>query len=374
MSFDDIRPYLDTEIPAAMRRIVADSLFPKVAEYVFPDKPFDEIEAMMLAMDTIESFQQNFMKKAIERVIDNTTTGFTFSGIENIDTSKPHVFVSNHRDIVLDAALLQFVLLARGLPTTEVTFGANLMKGSLVIDIGKSNKMFRVERPGTNFRDFYSSSRHLSEYIYDTVAERNQSVWIAQRNGRTKDGVDRTDSGIISMFLMGSGLSAPRTLARLSLQPVSVSYEWEPCDFLKVAELEKRDSGPYVKSENEDFESIMTGLMQPKGRVHLHVCPEISVDDLENIGHIGASSFRKRISKLMDSRICHSYRLYPNNYIAHDLLTGTDTFTSRYSIEDKEVFVNHVKKLHRNDGVYDIEKLRHRLLGIYANPVDSLNI
>lgn len=374
MIFDDIRPYRDTEIPSAMQRIVADPLFPVMAGYVFPDRTLDEVKEVMLATDSIESFQENFMKKALQRIIDTTTTGFTCSGIENIDASRPHIFISNHRDIVLDAALLQNALHDNGLPTTEVTFGSNLMKGNLVVEIGKSNRMFKVERPGGSPRAFYSASRHLSEYIYNAVAVRKQSIWIAQRNGRTKDGIDRTDPGIISMFLMGSGLPAIETLEHLSLQPVAISYEWEPCDFLKVTELAKKEAGPYVKAENEDFESIMTGLMQPKGSVHLHVCPEITGDDVRNLDHAVAAAFRSRVAELVDSRICPSYKLYPNNYVAHDLLTHTDTFSSFYSAGEKEAFVAHIGKHQGLEGVCDSGKLERRLLGIYANPVDSVNM
>ena len=177
------------------------------------------------------------------------------------------MYLSNHRDIMLDASLLQNALLMNGFDTTEITFGANLMQGQLVIDIGKSNKMFRVERPGGSIREFYKASMHLSEYIRHTIVEKKQSVWIAQRNGRTKDGKDRTDQGIINMFRMSSeGKST--SLSQLNLLPVSVSYEWEPCDILKTLELYAKRQGPYLKKPGEDLNSILTGILQPKGRVH----------------------------------------------------------------------------------------------------------
>lgn len=371
--FDDIRPYLDSEIPAAMRRIAADPLFPAVAGYVFPSRPLEDVRKEILAVNTIRDFQTGFMTEATRAIMRNTIDSFSYSGLENVDLSRAHVFISNHRDIVLDASLLQIVLLEHGQDTTEITFGANLMRGNLVVDIGKSNKMFRVERPGNDIRAFYESSGHLSEYIFHTVGSRKQSIWIAQRNGRTKDGIDRTDPGIINMFTMGCDLSPVDTLATLSLHPVAVSYEWEPCDFLKGVELVKKESGPYVKAEGEDFNSIMTGLLQRKGRVHLHICPEIRKEDLEPLRGGSTSSFRKRVAEIVDSRICSAYRLFPNNYIAHDLRSGSSTYASHYTAEQKDVFVRKLAALHQYDGLYDCDKLTDYMLGIYAGPVDSFN-
>lgn len=372
--FDDIRPYMDSEIPAAMQRITVDPLFPAVAGYIFPNRPLEEVRKEVRAMDTIHAFQMGFMSKAIRSIISKTTCDYSYSGMENVDPTRPHVFVSNHRDIVMDASLLQMALLEHGFDTTEITFGANLMQGSLVIDMGKSNKMFRVERPGNDMRAFLESSRHLSEYIFHTIRQKGQSIWIAQRNGRTKDGIDRTDPGIINMFTMGTNLPPADALTRLSLHPVSVSYEWEPCDILKVVELVNKESGPYVKADGEDFNSIMTGLLQQKGMVHLHVCPEISAEELDSMSSESLPSFRKSVADLIDSRICSAYKLSPNNYVAHDLRSGSSSYASHYTDEQKEAFIRHMETLHRYDGTYDVDKLMHYLLGIYANPVDSYNL
>lgn len=200
--FDDIRPYCEEEIPAAMQRIADSTSFPLLASYVYPQENIDKVREQIRAYRTIRDFQLEVMRCVNEQVIARSITEFTYGGIEKLDPQKKYIFVSNHRDIMLDACLLQYVLYKNGHETSEITFGANLMQGQLVTDIGKSNKMFKVERPGMSPREFYKSSLHLSEYIRYALTEKNESIWIAQRNGRTKDGIDRTDQGIIKMFGM----------------------------------------------------------------------------------------------------------------------------------------------------------------------------
>ena len=248
------------------------------------------------------------------------------------------------------------------------------MKGNLVVNVGKSNKMFKVERPGIDMRSFFAASRHLSEYIYYTILGKRQSIWIAQRNGRTKDGIDRTDPGIINMFTSGSNLSEIQALEQLSLQPVCVSYEWEPCDVLKAIELCRREAGPYVKVPDEDFNSIKTGLLQPKGHVRFHICEALTPDDLAYLPAHKASAFRKGVAELVDRRICQSYALFPNNYIAHDMLHSSEKYSSFYRQEDKERFIMHLAALDAYGETCDPVGLRRHFLGIYANPVDSHNL
>ena len=261
--FDDIRPYYDSEIPAAMKRIADAPLFPVLASFVFPDRPLEEVRDLVRSFSNTYEFQSGVMYHANRKIIDNSIDEFTYGGLENIDKNRRYVYLSNHRDIMLDASLLQNVLVDNGLDTAEITFGANLMQGELVIDIGKSNKMFKVERPGGSIREFYKASKHLSDYIRHAITEKRQSVWIAQRNGRTKDGLDHTDQGIINMFRMSYDGDKVCSLAELGILPVSVSYEWEPCDVLKTLELYARSKGPYVKREGEDLNSILTGILQP---------------------------------------------------------------------------------------------------------------
>lgn len=208
--FDDIRPYTDVEIPAAMRRITADPQFASICRYVFPDTPFSEVEDMMLRCRNIYEFQHVFMYPVMKFIEKSSTHGLSYSGFGNLDKNQGYLFVSNHRDIVLDAAFLQVLLDKEDMETAEISFGANLMISPMIVDLGKANKMYKVERPDTvsSPREFFYKSQYLSEYIRHVVTENNSSIWIAQRNGRTKDGKDATDSGIVRMFSM-SGKGDP---------------------------------------------------------------------------------------------------------------------------------------------------------------------
>ena len=241
------------------------------------------------------------------------------------------------------------------------------MQGQTIIDAGRSNKMFRVERPTTvtSAREFFIRSKYLSEYIHYTIKEKGESVWIAQRNGRTKDGRDATDQGIIKMFGLGGGSDKVEALASLNIVPLSISYEWEPCDELKALELYARSTGqPYIKKPGEDMNSILTGITQPKGRVHLAVCEPISRADLEPLRDLPSAAFNREVAALLDSRINPAYRLYPNSYIAHDLLKGKRSHS--YTDAERAAFLKHLDTLSDYP-----ESVREYLLGIYANPLEA---
>ena len=376
--FEDIRPYYDSEISAAMSRIAESPYFPQLASFVFPGSSIDESKDMILSIDNIYDFQYKVMHQANLRIIEESITDFTYSGIDLIDRDKQYLYVSNHRDIMLDASLLQSVLLNHDFKTTEITFGANLMKGQLVIDVGKSNKMFKVERPGGSIKEFYKASKHLSDYIRMTLLDKKESVWIAQRNGRTKDGIDRTDQGIINMFRMsheGDKSDKVRSISELNIVPVAVSYEWEPCDVLKVMELyiSNHHKGTYVKKEGEDLNSILTGIIQPKGKVHFAICRPICVEELMPLSELPSNEFNRRVANLIDQRICSEYVLTPNNYIAYDLMKGTDQYSSEYTSEEKLTFIRHIASLDDYSETCDVDELKQILLGIYANPIESRN-
>lgn len=372
--FDDIRPYYDSEIPSAMRRIASKALFTALASFVFPDRDVEQVRREIEGITTSEQFQRKVMYKANERIIQESMTEFTYSGIENIEKGKPYLFVSNHRDIMLDASLLQNLLLDNDMPTTQITFGANLMQDELVVDIGKSNKMFRVSRPGGSIREFYKASMHLSDYIRNAILVKKDSVWIAQRNGRTKDGVDRTDQGIIKMFEMSRSDDKLKSIVELNIVPVAVSYEWEPCDILKTTEVYARSKGPYQKKPGEDLNSVLIGINQPKGRVHFHICEPLKEDELAPLARLSANEYHKRVASLLDKRICSAYRLMPNNFIAHDMLSGADTYAGEYTPRQKELFIKSMERLEKSPEEYDREELRRIYLSIYASPVDSRNI
>lgn len=366
--FDDIRPYTDAEIPEAMERIASSPHFPMVAQFVFPDMDSMQAAAKVRSFKTIYDFQHGAMIPLNRAVLEGTITEFRLTGVEKLDRNKRYLYVSNHRDIVLDSCILMYALNNEGHDSGEITFGSNLMQGQLVIDIGKSNKMFRVERGGSP-RQMYASSVHLSEYIRYAITEKNQSVWIAQRNGRTKDGVDRTDVGVIKMFSMSGPKDRVDNLAELNIVPVSVSYEWEPCDILKAQELyATRDGQPYVKKPGEDLNSILTGIMQDKGRVHFHICDPLTREDIESMADQAGAQFYRSVAELMDKRICSGYHLFPNSFIAHDIRSGSNAYRNRYSQQEYDAFVSRLS---------DIQKLgcgpelRDIFLGIYANPVEN---
>ena len=371
MTFEDIRPYFDEEIPSAMNRIANDNFFPILASYVFPDAPLETVRQQIKSINSIRSFQSAIMTEMNKQIIDKTMTNFTYSGLENIDSKKSYLFIANHRDIVMDSSLMQYVLFTNGLETSEITFGANLMQNQLIIDIGKSNKMFKVERPSSNIKEFYKSSLKLSEYIRYTICEKEHSVWIAQRNGRTKDGMDLTDQGIIKMFGMSNKTDQVQALADLNILPVSISYEWEPCDILKALELyQKKDGQAYAKKPGEDITSILTGMTQFKGRVHLEFCKPLKYDEINDCLIHNSCDFNKLVASLIDSRIQSSYCLYPNNYIAYDMLHQTCIYSHFYSRKEYLDFVRHLKELNKYSEDLEMDILLDIFLRIYANPLN----
>lgn len=365
--FDDIRPYDEDEVVKAMQEIANDEAFPMLARFVFPDKTAEEVRAIFGNLKTIDDFQTQVMYQANKQIMARSITDMYVGGMDKIDKNKRYLFVSNHRDIMLDASLLQNSMKDYGHETAQITFGANLMKGDMVVNIGKSNKMFRVERGG-NMKAFYESSKHLSDYIRYVITERGESVWIAQRNGRTKNGDDRTDQGIIKMFCMSKREDQVTALTDLNIVPIAVSYEWEPCDILKAMELYVSSIKTYEKTQNEDLHSILTGILQTKGRVHFEICDPIRPEELEALKDLNSGEFHKQVAKLVDKRIHEAYMLYPNNYIAYDKRFGCDKYKRCYTEVEKELFEQHVNVLDTYPE-FDKEQLEEILLDIYSNPV-----
>jgi len=368
-NFEDIRPYFDEEIPSAMARIADSELFPLISSYVFPERNMEEVRAQIRNIETINQFQHEVMSVVNEQVIKRSMTKFSYNGIERLDPNKRYLFVSNHRDIMLDSSLLQYILHINGHETSEITFGANLMCHPLVIDIGKSNKMFKVERGG-NMKDFYQSSLLHSEYIRHVIVEKNQSVWIAQRNGRTKDGIDHTEPGLIRMFASSMPGDKLKALSELNIAPISISYEWETCDILKALELYESRFTKYVKKPGEDLNSILTGIVSEKGHVHIEICEPISVDELQLFESLTKQEYVKAVARLIDKRINASYHLHPNNYIAFDIRYGTKRYEDRYSPAEKQEFCRRLKELSNYEGC-ELDVLMDIFLGIYANPINS---
>ena len=370
--FDDIRPYYEEEIPAAMARIAESDIFPLLASYVYPSEPVEKVRQLIRSFQTVREFQHDTMRRVNEQVIARSITGFTVSGLEQLSPAGHYLFVSNHRDIMLDASLLQYYFVLNGFDTTEITFGENLMTNPVVIDVGRSNKMFKVARPGTDIKAFYRSSMHLSQYIRYTIQEKGQSVWIAQRNGRTKDGRDKTDQGIIKMFCMSEPRDKIKALASLHIAPIAISYEWEPCDVLKALELYQAQFARYIKKPGEDLNSILTGLLQPKGHVHISLCQPIAPEELTAFEGQTNNEYHKSVARLIDTRINSAYRLYPNNYAAHDMLYGNTRYQAMYTEQQYDAFCKHIQVLDQYEDTCDLDRLREIFIGIYANPVDNI--
>lgn len=368
--FDDIRPYYEEEIPAAMQRIADSDVFPLLASFVYPTEKLEDVRNRIRSFKTVREFQHETMRRVNEQIIARSISDFSVSGLEHLSPSKHYLFISNHRDIMLDASLLQYHFVINGFETTEITFGANLMMNPVVIDVGKSNKMFKVERPGGNLKDFYRSSLHLSEYIRYTIQEKKQSIWIAQRNGRTKNGIDKTDQGIIKMFCMSEPRDKIRALSDLNIVPVSISYEWESCDILKALELYESQYTRYTKKPGEDLNSILTGILQPKGKVHIELCRPITIDDLSIFENQTNNDYHKSVAQLIDKRINGAYRLYPNNYIAHDMLYGNKKYNNMYTDNQYALFEQRLSTLDKYD-TCDIERLKEIFIRIYSNPIDN---
>ena len=369
--FDDIRPYTNAEIPAAMQRIANSEYLKPMCDFVFPEKNVNEIRKMIEGFTTIEDFQSKVMYFVNGQVIKKSITHFSYDGIAHLDPKKKYLFISNHRDIMLDASLLQQIFLINGFPTTEITFGSNLMSSQLVIDIGKSNKMFKVDR-GSNAREAYKNSLHLSSYIRYTITKKGESVWIAQRNGRTKDGNDATDQGIIKMFCMSNPHNLEQSIEELNIVPVAVSYQWESCDMFKTKEMYQSQGGAkYIKQKDEDFISILTGITQQKGNVHINVCKPIEKEEYRGFSNESPNKFHKSIAALIDERIYNGYKLWNTNYIAHDIRSGTNKYAAHYTLKEKEQFLQRFRQaLSQIDG--DKDSIRSIYLGIYANPIDKI--
>ena len=372
-SFEDLRPYNQEEITPAMQRIAASEYFPMMSQFIFPEKDVEEVRNTVRQIKTAEEFQDKIMYKLHKVIIKQSISSFAFEGLDYLEQDKNYLYISNHRDIMLDSSLFLSILFTNVFRTPEISFGENLMSSQLIIDIGKSNKMFKVVRGG-NMRDFYRKSLQLSEYIRHTIQEKKESVWIAQRSGRTKDGNDMTDQGIIKMFCMSDSTDLIRSANELNMVPVVLSYQIESCDILKTRELYlSRNKTKYIKQKNEDVCSILTGITQQKGHIHLSICEPIRRSELEAIEYNHPNDYYKSLAALIDRRIHKNYKLHNNNYIAHDIRSGKDTYAAYYTPEDKAAFIERTEEmLHQVEGEKDI--LMAIFLGIYANPVENKKI
>ena len=368
--FDDIRPYNDSEVHPALERIVANPLFSNVAQYLFPGQDENMFRQLLLSCNSKEDFQVKVMSQIVAKILQGTAKELTFSGLEHFKGGKKHLIVSNHRDIVLDSAIIQLILHQHGVETTEIAVGDNLITSSFIEDITRSNKMIKVIR-SSNPREVYTTSKVLSEYIRYNVASQKSSVWIAQRNGRTKDGIDVTEQGLLKMFDMSGSGDFVKDFAELSILPTSISYEFEPCDIQKAVEMYVSRRQKYVKAEGEDLKSILTGIMQPKGNIHIAFNEPVSLEEIQDASQLDKNEKFKAICTAMDRRIVAEYKLWGNNYIAYDMLNATNEYASMYTAEQKAAFEGYMAVQLASVKLPDIDmvELKEIFLSIYANPV-----
>ncbi len=364
--FDDIRPYNDDEVNPAIRRITSNPMFSRIMDFLFPEKSGDEIISKLNKVNNVIDFQTVLMYHAIYAIVHKSSKGLTYSGFENIPANIPHLFISNHRDILLDSAILQILLLDYKLETTEITFGNNLMQNSFVEDIGRLNRMFTVHREISN-KESYRNSQKLSAYIRHTLNEKKNSVWIAQRNGRTKDGNDLSSTAVLKMLNSSGDKGFLENFKDLNIITQSVSYEYEPCDELKVSELYKSKNKTYKKSRGEDISSIITGIVNQKGRIHFGL-KRLSDNCLDEINKTEDNNKNFKLAEAIDKQIYENYKLWPNNYIAADLIENNNTFSKYYTSEEKETFNNYLEtKLSNMEG--DKNELKTIFIEIYSKPV-----
>ena len=365
--FENTRPYNDSEIPAAVARIANSPFFGNIAHYLFPGGDVEALRQELIKVKTVKEFQQKYMLQAINSILRQTSTGLQYEGFEQLDPQRNYMFIANHRDILLDAAILQILLDRNGLDTSEITFGSNLMQGGLVIDIGKINKMFRIVRGGS-VHDFYKNSLEVSSYMRYALLEKKQSVWIAQRNGRTKNGDDHTEIAVLKMFSISSNKNFIDNMAELNITPIVTSYEYEPCDFLKTQELYISQYQQYIKEVGEDMNSILKGIIQPKGGICVCVTPTITAEELQFCDSFDKNDKYAHLAQIIDQRVYSHYKLWKTNYIAYDLVEGGDKYAKKYTPEEKKNFEEYM-----NEGlkslVGEADELKSIFLNIYANPV-----
>lgn len=368
--FDAIRPFEPEELPEVFDRLLGNAQFAQVVAYVFKDVPFDMLAQKMRACKTNLEFQVAFCYPFIKGLLLKASLGCDMN-VDAIDMEKRYTFVSNHRDIVLDSALLDVLLVDAGCKTTcEIAIGDNLLSLPWVKDLVRINKSFIVER-SVSLRQMLLSSKRLSDYMHLVIAQKHDNVWIAQREGRAKDSNDRTQESIIKMMVMGGEGSLVERLKGLHIVPLAISYEYDPCDFLKAQEFQlKRDIADWKKGPMDDVVSMQTGIMGYKGHIHYDAAPCIDawLDTLDP--DMPKADFFKTVATHIDEEVFRRYRLYPSNYVALDELEGTTAHADRYTAEQKAQFDGYIAQQMAKIQLPDKDEafLRERLLTMYANP------
>lgn len=374
--FDEIRPYDTGEVQQAFNELLADRQFSTMLRGIVPWLPKSLRNAVLkMAFIGVKSpldFQKRFMKPIVRHIIRKHTDGCTFD--DNClprDFSLRYTFVSNHRDIVLDSALLDVMLVKTGYPTTvEIGIGDNLLIYPWIKRLVRMNKAFTVRR-GLTPKEMLRSSQIMSRYIHYAVTQKHENIWIAQREGRAKDSDDRTQDSVLKMLAMGGEGKPIDSLREINIVPLTISYEFDPCDYLKAQEFQqKRDNPAFKKSRQDDLDNMKTGIFGYKGRVHYHCAAPINIW-IDELGDLPKTEFFAALSKRIDRELHANYCLFPCNYIALDELEGTKKYAQHYTEADKKQFEDYLKgQLEKVKIANPDEKfLRERMLTMYANPL-----
>ena len=370
LNFDSIRPYKDEEIHEVFERLINEVSFLELIKFLYPNFSTNQFLKKLLSIQSVNQFQTEVIYPYVKEVLRTTTKGITHSGIDRLDANKHYLFISNHRDIVLDSAILNILMVENKFNTTEIAIGDNLLIYPWITDLVKLNKSFIVQR-NLPVRQMMESTQRLSAYIRETLTNRNQSIWIAQREGRSKDGDDRTQVSLLKMLNMSGKGNFADNFGEINIVPVSISYEYDPCDYLKAFEFQmKRDQPEYKKSQADDLKHMGAGLRGRKGRVHFGFGTPINTE-LNALESMAKNDRLQGLAELIDTQIHNNYKFHPGNFIADDLFTDHQRHVDKYTDEDKSTFLAYLDEhLSRIDGG-DKQFLHNTLLEMYANPVKN---
>ncbi|HOZ75194.1 MAG TPA: 1-acyl-sn-glycerol-3-phosphate acyltransferase [Flavobacterium sp.] len=365
--FDAIRPFYDAEVNQAIQSSINHPMMKALMSFTFPDVEDSVWKEQLVKTHSIRDFQCNFIYASIQKVLSNTSDGLTTSGFEKLEKNTAYLFISNHRDIILDTSLLNAALFEHGLVMTASAIGDNLVKKSFLKTLSKLNRNFLVQR-GLSPRELLQSSKLMAEYIAQSLLRENRSVWIAQREGRTKDGNDATHQGVLKMLAMGSDeQDLMQYFKKVKIVPVSISYEYDPTDALKMPQLMAAANNEiYVKEKNEDFMTLLSGIMGQKKHIHIHVCDVLDKElDVIAAQNDNTNKQVQALAQVIDDAILSTYKLWPTNYIAYDLVFKTDKFKHKYTENEKSVFERRLEIKIDEDNPVQLEGF----LNMYANPV-----
>lgn len=365
--FDAIRPFYETEVNDAIQNVVHHPMMKALMNFTFPDLPDDVWKEQLLRTHSTRDFQCNFIYKSLQKVLEKTSDGLTTSGFEKLEKNTSYLYISNHRDILLDTSLLNACLFEHKLVMTASAIGDNLVKKSFLRTLARLNRNFLVQR-GLSPREMLHSSKLLSEYISKLLQHENRSVWIAQREGRTKDGNDATNPGVLKMLAMASDEeNLMDYFKKIKIVPVSISYEYDPTDALKMPQLlAEAKQEIYIKEKNEDFTNLMSGVMGQKKRIHIHVGDVLDHElDLIKSQFDNSNKQIQALAQIIDESILRNYKLWPTNYIAYDILFKTNTYKHLYTENEKSLFERRLEmRIDHNDPL-----ALQSFLAMYANPV-----